>query len=207
MPPQFFRTLVALGFERFFVAADQNQQIRDEHSSRRDIETELAIDTEEVIELKHNYRNSGTVAKLARAFYTGDPASPPVDLPSRHGPAALLCDYAERRFADICRRIVKIVDRDPAKLVGVIAPNNDVRKCFVEGLKAATGDLDNGVPRIETFFGQHRPENVRFRRGRYPGESTPRPARVWSSTSRCSPTSTGTTCRRPTWTPCGNGST
>ena len=165
MPPQFYRTLVALGFERFFVAADQNQQIHDEHSSRRDIETELAIDTEEVIELKHNYRNSGTVAKLARAFYTRDPASPPVDLPSRRGPAAWLCDYAERRFADICRRIVRIVDRDPAKLVGVIAPNNDVRKYFVEGLKAATGDLDNGVPRIETFFGQHRPENVRFDEG------------------------------------------
>ena len=112
MPPQFYRTLVDLGFERFFVAADQNQQIGDEHSSRRDIETELAIDTQDVIELVRNHRNSGPVARLARAFYTGDPASPPVDLPSRRGPAAWLCDYAPRRFADVCRRIVKRVDRD-----------------------------------------------------------------------------------------------
>ena len=172
MPPQFYRVLVALGFESFFVAADQNQQIHDEHnSSRRDIETELAIDTEDVVELKHNYRNCGPVAKLARAFYTGDPASPQVDLPSRHGPAALLCDYTERRFAGICRRILKLVDRDPATLIGVIAPNNEVRERYLvemrnarhELLKATQG-LDNGAPRIETFFGQHRPD-VRFDEG------------------------------------------
>ena len=171
MPPQFYRALVALGFERFFVAADQNQQIRDEHSSRRDIETVLAIDTEDVIELKHNYRNCGPVAKLAHAFYTGDPASSPVDLPSRRGPAAWLCDYAERRFAGICRRIVKLVDRDPATLIGVIAPNNKVRERYFVELRNATRELlkatrglDNGAPRIETFFGQHRPD-VRFDEG------------------------------------------
>ncbi len=164
MPPEFYRTLVELGFTRFFVTADQNQQIADDNSSRRDIETELAIDTEDVIELTHNHRNAGPVARLARAFYTGDPASPPVDLPSRTGPAALLCDYAERRFADICRRIVKRVDRDPAELVGVIAPSNEVRQRYVNGLRAATGGLDNGAPTIETFFGQHRPD-VRFDEG------------------------------------------
>ena len=165
MPPQFYRALVALGFERFFVAADQNQQILDDRSSRGDIETALAIDTRDVIELRHNYRNCGPVAKLARAFYTGDPASPAVDLPSRPGPAALLCDYAESRFADICRRIVKIVDRDPGKLVGVITPNNEVRQRYVDRLRAAACCLDNGVPQIETFFGQqHRPD-VRFDEG------------------------------------------
>ncbi len=171
MPPQFYRALVALGFERFFVAADQNQQIRDEHSSRRDIETELAIDTEDVIELKHNYRNCGPVAKLARAFYTGDPASPPVDLPSRDGPAASLYDYAERRFADVCRAIVKIVDRKPATLMGVITPDNKVRERYLVGLRNATRELlkatrglDSGAPRIETFFGQYRPD-VRFDEG------------------------------------------
>ena len=171
MPRQFYRALVALGFERFFVAADQNQQIQDEHSSRRDVETELGIDTEDVIELKHNYRNCGPVATLARAFYTGDPASPPVDLPSRHGPAASLYDYAERRFADVCRGIVKIVDRKPTTLVGVIAPDNEVRERYLIELRKATGELakatrglDNGAPRIETFFGQHRPD-VRFDEG------------------------------------------
>ena len=186
MPPQFYRALVALGFERFFVAADQNQQIHDEHSSRRDIETELAIDTEEVIELKHNYRNCGPVAKLARAFYTGDPASPQVDLPSRRDPAAWLCDYAERRFASICRRIVKLVDRDPATLIGVIAPNNEVRERYLVELRNATRELlkgtpglDNGAPRIETFFGTGRTCGSTTAVSWY---STSTPARGWSST-------------------------
>ncbi len=164
VPPQFYRALVALGFERFFVAADQNQQIHDECSSRRAIETELAIDSGDVIELKHNRRNSGPVAKLARAFRTGDPASPPVDLPSRPGPDAWLCDYAPGWFAALCRRIVKRVDQNPATLVGVIAPNNDVRARYVEGLRAAAGGLDHGAPRIETFFGNYRPD-VRFDEG------------------------------------------
>ena len=164
MPPQFYRALVELGFKWFFVAADQNQQILDDHSSRQAIEDGLDINTESVIELRHNYRNCGPVAKLARAFYTGDPASPPVALPSRPGPAAWLCDYAERRFPDVCRRIVKIVDREPAKLVGVIAPNNTVRERYLAGLRAATEGLDNEAPTIETFFGQHRPD-VRFDEG------------------------------------------
>ena len=170
MPPQFYRALVALGFERFFVAADQNQQIHDEHSSRRDIETELAIDPGDVIELKRNYRNSGPVAKLARAFRTSDPASPSVDLPSRPVSTpkldAWLCDYAPGRFAGLCRRIVKIVDRKPATLVGVIAPNNAVRERYLNELRAAAGAdrLDHGAPRIETFFGDHRPD-VRFDEG------------------------------------------
>ena len=171
MPPQFYQALVHLGFERFFVAADQNQQIYDEHSSRRAIETELGIDTGDVIELKRNYRNSGPVAKLACAFRTDDPASPPVALPSRPGPAALLCDYEPGRLAGICRRIVKIVDREPAKLVGVIAPRNEVRERYVKGLReaverlsGAAGALDHGPPRIETFYGDHRPD-VRFDEG------------------------------------------
>ena len=164
MPPQFYRTLVELGFERFFVTADQNQQIGDEHSSRRDIETELALDARHVVELLHNHRNTGPVARLASAFYTGDPASPPVELPSRHGPAAWLCDYAPGRFADVCRRIVKRVGRDPRELIGVIAPNDDVRRRYVDGLRAAAAGLENDAPRIETFFGRHRPD-VRFDEG------------------------------------------
>ena len=164
MPPRFYRALVALGFERFFVAADQNQQIHDECSSRRDVETELAIDPGDVVELKRNYRNREPVAKLARAFRTGDPASPPVELPSRPGTAARLFDYAPARFADVCRRVAAIADRDPALLVGVVAPNNEVRARYVEGLRAAAGRLDRGAPRIETFFGEHRPD-VRFDEG------------------------------------------
>ena len=166
MPPQFYRMLVEFGYTRFFVAADQNQQITEQHSSRRDIETELDIDTADVIELKYNYRNSTPVAELARAFHTGDPASPPPDLPrDRRGPAPLLLTYAPERFPDICGRIVKLVDRNPRRLVGVIAPDNEIRKRYLDQLRRVDGaGLDHGAPVIETFYGSHRPD-VRFDEG------------------------------------------
>ena len=165
MPPEFYRSLVKLGFERFFVAADQNQQITDAHSSRKDIETELDIDTEDVIELTHNYRNSAPVAKLARAFYTGDPASPPPALPKRRGVPAWLIHYPPERFSEVCRRIVRLFDRNPANLVGVLAPNNDVRQRYADGLRAVgKDDLDHDPPNIATFYGEHRPR-VRFDQG------------------------------------------
>ena len=166
MPPQFYRMLVELGFTRFFVAADQNQQITEQHSSRRDIETELDIDTPDVIELKHNHRNSTPVAKLARAFHTGDPAIPPPELPGdRPGPVPLLLTYAPARLPGICGRIVKLVDRNPRTLVGVIAPDNEVRQRYVDRLgKVDAAGLDHGLPVIETFHGGHRPD-VRFDEG------------------------------------------
>ena len=165
MPREFYRALVKLGFERFFVAADQNQQITDAHSSRKDIETELGIDTKDVVELTHNYRNSAPVARLARAFYTGDPASPRPTLPERRGLPASIVYYPPERFTEVCRRIVRLFDRDPKRLVGVLAPNNSVRQRYVDGLRAVgRDDLDHDPPTIETFHGGHRPE-VRFDEG------------------------------------------
>ena len=166
MPPQFYQTLVDLGYERFFVAADQNQQLTEEHSSVQEIAAALAVEPDDVIELKGNYRNSTPVARLAAVFRTEDIASPPVDLPTRPGAPAVLCDYARGRFADVCQRILKLVDLDPTKLVGVIAPNNPVRKSYFQQLVAESRDLgrDHDHPRIETSYKDHRPK-VRWDEG------------------------------------------
>ena len=166
MPPQFYRALANLGFEHFFVAADQNQQITDAHSSRSNIETALAVETADVTELRHNYRNATPVAKLAAAFYTGDPASPPPEVPSnRPGDASWLVSYPDSRFQEIGRRIVKLVDRDAHMLVGVITPNNEVRQRYVDELSAVPPNaLDHGLPKIKTFHGQNRPD-VKFNEG------------------------------------------
>ena len=166
MPPQFYRTLVDLGYEPFFVAADQNQQLTDEHSSVQDIAAALVVEPGDIIELKENYRNSTPVARLAAAFRTDDIASPPVDLPTRRGIPAVLCDYAPGRFADVCQRILKLVDLDPSKLVGVIAPKNQVRESYLQRLVAESRDLDldHGPPRIETSYTGHRPK-VRWDEG------------------------------------------
>ena len=162
MPPQFYRALVDLGFEHFYVVADQNQQITEVNSSRKDIEDALDIDSKDVVELRKNYRNSTAVAKLAHKFYTGDRASPPPEIPERPGDPPLLIAYSPDRIDGICRNIVLRVDRDPGKLVGVIAPNNNVRESFLNHLKSTDpGTLDHGLPRIDTTYSGDKSE-IRF---------------------------------------------
>lgn len=162
MPPEFYRSMVNLGFEHYYVVADQNQQIKDANSSRKDIESALDIATKDVVELRRNYRNSTPVANLARTFYTGDPASPPPEIPNRPGDAALLVTYSQDQFAVLCRRVILRVDRDPSKLVGVLSPNNEVRETYVDGLRSVSPqNLDHGFPRVDTFNNTNRP-NIRF---------------------------------------------
>ena len=165
MPRQFYDTLVALGFDRFFVVADQNQQITKRNSSREDIQNCLAIDTDGVVELKHNYRNRYHVARLAREFYTGDPASPPPELPPVDpGPVPMLYTYDESRFDKVARALLQYADRNPRRLIGIIAPNNRVRKRYVSALQSADAALDNARPRVVTFSNDERPQ-VRFDEG------------------------------------------
>jgi superfamily I DNA/RNA helicase len=84
MPPEFYQALANLGFENVYAVADQNQQIvPGQNSTRQDIQNGLGIAPNDVIELQDNYRNSYPIARLAREFYTGDPASPPPALPNR----------------------------------------------------------------------------------------------------------------------------
>ena len=159
MPPEFYLALVDLGFDRFFVVADQNQQITDANSSRQDIADCLAIDTNEIIELRQNYRNHYQVARLARAFYCGDPASPPPELPApAPGTVPLLYYYEQDRLDEVARGILRLADRDPRQLIGVIAPNNQVRERYVEALRSVELRLDNPRPPVETYHREHRAE-------------------------------------------------
>ena len=157
MPPEFYKALVNMGYENFYVVADQNQQIvSGRHSSRQDIENVLAISSDDVIELKYNYRNSYPTARLAREFYTGDPASPPPALPSmqRTAERPILVEYGNgcsETFPSIIRRILKTVDRYPGKLFGIIAPTNKVRQKYLQAITTANPKLDHGMPKIQTY--------------------------------------------------------
>ena len=159
MPREFYSSLANLGFDRFFVVADQNQQITEANSSRRDIQDCLAIETQDAIELQHNYRNQYQVAKLASTFYTGDPASPPPELPTR-GPGAvpLLYFYSPDHMEKVAKGILRLADRDPRQLIGVIAPNNRVRECYFDALRSAKVELDNSPPSVSTYFAGNRSE-------------------------------------------------
>lgn len=152
MPREFYSSLVDLGFERFFVVADQNQQIKEAHSNRQDIQNSLVIDTKDVIELRANYRNRYPVARLAREFYTGDPASPPPNLPSgSRGAVPRLFSYRSEDIAEVAGRILRFADRDPRQLIGVIAPNNPVRERYFDALQSVSTTLDNQRPTVDTY--------------------------------------------------------
>ena len=159
MPREFYSSLVSLGFERFFVVADQNQQIKEANSSRREIQDRLAIETQHVIELRHNYRNRYQIAKLARTFYTGDPASPPPDLPTaRSGGVPILYSYKPDGIEKVAQGILRLADRDPRQLIGVIAPNNTVREHYYKALRSVEVELDNPRSPVETYFAGSRPD-------------------------------------------------
>ena len=159
MPRAFYNSLIGLGFDRFFVVADQNQQITEANSSRLEIQDCLAIDSDAVIELRQNYRNHFQVARLAREFYTGDPASPPPELPDpAGGTVPLLYVYEESSLEAVARGILLLADRDPCKLIGVIAPKNTARERYLKALRSTEVELDNPRPSIETFHADNRPD-------------------------------------------------
>ncbi|PIE43293.1 MAG: hypothetical protein CSA50_05260 [Gammaproteobacteria bacterium] len=154
MPPAFYQTLVSLGFENFYVAADQNQQIHpDKCSSRQDIENILAIEPGDTLELKANYRNTRPIALLAQHFYPADPASPRPSLPELLPSAAMpeLLTYDEETLSPLANTILQLQDRSPRKLLGIITPNNQVREKFIDALNQANPRLDNEKPSIQTF--------------------------------------------------------
>lgn len=167
MPSGFYESLLEFGYGNLFVAADQNQQIKeDEHSSRDELENLLGVGA---VELRYNFRNSYPIARLAREFYTGDPASPPPELPPNDATTIYvprLYYVEEAVLPRIARSVLRHWDQDPRRLIGVIAPNNLVRDRYLSAVKAGAEGigLDNGVPRIETFHGGHHAE-VRFDRG------------------------------------------
>ena len=161
MPPQFYITLINIGFENFYVVADQNQRITDHNSSRRDIEKNLGLNPADTVELTSNYRNSLPIARLAQHFFTNDPASPPVELPKPKGgdriPRMLRYDgNAEGKLANISAAILKAYDRNVDKLICIITPNEDIRKKFCDSLRNANVPLDHEMPEIQTYASTER---------------------------------------------------
>jgi DNA helicase II / ATP-dependent DNA helicase PcrA len=154
MPPQFYRALASLGVRNFYVVADQNQQIKpDKNSTRHEIQDELGISSGEVIELQENYRNKYPIARLAREFYTRDPASPPPVLPTSKPSVErpVLFGYSANQFPKIIERILVRADQHPERLIAVITPNNIIRDKYVTALRSTETELDNGRPQIETY--------------------------------------------------------
>ena len=130
----------------------------------------LDIQPGDTLELKTNYRNTHPIALLAQHFYPDDPASPKPDLPDLV-PAATpeLLTYGTEgtpTLARIADRILQLSDRDPRKLIGIIAPDNKVREKFCKALHDANPELDNDKPPIQTYAsGQRQKEFPDFGQG------------------------------------------
>ena len=170
MPKAFYQSLAELGFERFFVVADQNQQITTEHSSIPELTDALGLEHGERIELKENFRNAYSVARLALAFCVHDPASPCTQLPAPAASARtpVLMDYGfgcAWGFDDVVRRLLKTADREPARLFGLITPDNESRIRWLDALRTAPVDLDHGRPRIVTYASGEDEGDLRFSEG------------------------------------------
>ncbi len=165
MPPSFYKAVYGLGFDNIFVVADQNQQIDpDKNSTRQEIQNRLLIKSEDIVELMHNYRNTYPVARLAREFYTDDPASPPPDLPKAQHSAKrpILFEYKHNQFKSLIVKILKIADLNPGWLIGVIAPKNSVRKRYYDALLTVDVQLDNGRPRVSTYYNGAELDELKF---------------------------------------------
>jgi DNA helicase IV len=122
---------LSLGFFRIarFVArnitvfADENQQLFDNNTTLREIET--GIGAREHLVLRRNYRNTAEIAAVAAKYYAGTPTGIP-DPPERHGEKPTLRRYASTdEFIDFVARYVKARTN---LTVGIACPNQNIQR-------------------------------------------------------------------------------
>jgi len=149
MPPEFYEALPKLSFENIFVVADQNQQLeRTENSSLRDIRNGLGLNKNDEIVLTENFRNNYAVARLARCFYTGDPAVTPPELPPipKHQlTTPILFSYQDEQFDRMLKKIIIMAHNAPSKLIGVICPTNAVVDRYASILSKINDEQGHGI--------------------------------------------------------------
>ncbi|SLM31873.1 conserved hypothetical protein [Desulfamplus magnetovallimortis] len=166
MPVKFYEALMYAGYQNFFVVADQNQQITDDHSSRQELANILGLDVNDVIELKENFRNSHPVALFASHFFT-DPASPLPELPPESRSSLgvpVLYEYED--FTTIVRMMLREADKDDRNLIGVVVANDSQRDRFAGALASIDIDLDNPHPLVSTYSSKDKKQvNIDFSEG------------------------------------------
>ena len=164
LPPKWYEAVESLHIENFFVVADQNQQITEHHSSREELETCLALNSDAVIELKENWRNTMPIATFCSYFYT-DKASPKPAIPDR--PSVNIPILYEYDILDkVKEQILKEYDFDPSKLIGVFVANNLKREDWVKRLAKDDSSRNNPSPVIMTYSASQKGDvNIDFGQG------------------------------------------
>ena len=164
METGYYECLMELGYTNFFLLADQNQQITNQHSTRQELTDLLGLDITDVIELTTNHRNSTPIARLAGHFYT-DSSSPPPELPER--PSLDTPTLYEYGRVDSCvELILREADKDDTRLIGVIVPSDAKRGDYVKKLRQMDIRRDNPKPLVSTYAKGNNPAvNIDFSLG------------------------------------------
>jgi len=149
MPPKYYEALQYAGYINFFIVADQNQQITDDHSSRQELTDNLGLEPKDVIELKVNYRNSHPIALFAGHFYT-DKGSPPPDLPDKAS-LEIPTLHTDLTNENIATMLLREADKDDRKLIGVVVANDTIRDSYINSMRHLELSLDNLHPVISTY--------------------------------------------------------
>ena len=169
MPLDFYRALINIGYENFFVVADQNQRIISNiNSSLSDLQSALLVAQNDVFPLTENFRNNYAIARFADTFYN-DTASPRPNLPEQplhNVTRPMIYYYQPTNFNTIIERIVTTASNYPQELIGVICPNHEVRKHYHDTIAHY---IDNAQPPLAVILstyesGGNRAE-LRFDRG------------------------------------------
>ncbi len=149
LPQGFYESIMALGYENFFIVADQNQQITKEHSNIQELIDMLGLSRSEVIELRENFRNTREIAVLSQYFYA-DKASAKPQLPeSLTQEIPVLYEYD---MVDTCvKMMLREADRDPSRLIGVIVATETKREDYVRRLKKMDIDRDYDKPLVSSY--------------------------------------------------------
>jgi DNA helicase IV len=146
LPMGYYESLMHLGFNNFFVVADQNQQITDDNSSLDELEIILGSN---VYELTENFRNTTPIAKVCAHFYT-DRASPLPKLPDR--PSSIKPMLIDYNFLDkAIERVLREADRDDSKLIGVIVGSETKREDYFKKLNKIDINRDNPKAIVTTY--------------------------------------------------------
>jgi hypothetical protein len=162
-PRSYYETLIYLGIENFFIVADSNQQITEENTSRETLTELLALEDDEVIELKENYRNSHPIALFAQHFFT-DPSSPIPTLPSKFKSfLGTPIHYKYTHYEACVKIILREADRDNRNLIAVVVATEELREVYVEALHSIEIKLDNPRPIISSYsFKEKKVPDIKF---------------------------------------------
>ena len=164
LPLDWYACIEALNVENFFVVADQNQQITDQHSNKSDLMEGLGLDDDEVIELTENWRNSTPIAAFASYFYT-DRASPKPALPDRPSVnTPMLFEY--QTIDRVQEQILSEYDLDPSKLIGFFVANDNKREWWEMALQKDDKPRKNPAPIVSSYSSQQKGNvNIDFSSG------------------------------------------